>query len=247
MNDKILSITNLVKRFESTNEKLCILDSLNFEITKPKKIIITGESGSGKSTLLNIIASLDSPNSGEIFAQNYVVHNLDETQASQYRQKYLGLIFQFHYLLKDFTALENVMLPSIIAGEKKDHAKEKALKLLDEVKMSNRLQHYPSQLSGGERQRVAVARSLINEPSLILADEPTGNLDKDNALLVRDILFSMVENHKKTLLLVTHDLEIAKAGDECFKIEKGKLKKYESLLIYHLCIAIFGSWLKSRI
>jgi len=225
MNDKILSITNLVKNFESTNEKLCILNGLNFEITKPKKIIITGESGSGKSTFLNIIASLDSPNSGTIFAKDYAVHNLDENQASLYRQKYLGLIFQFHYLLKDFTALENVMLPSIIAGEKKTHAKEKALKLLDEVKISGRLDHYPSQLSGGERQRVAVARSLINDPSLILADEPTGNLDKDNAILVRDILFSMVENHKKTLLLVTHDIEIAKAGDECFKIEKGKLKK----------------------
>lgn len=224
MSEKILSVSNLVKVFESSSERLCILDNLNFEISEPKKIIIIGESGSGKSTFLNIIASLDSCNSGEIFAKNYAVHTLDEIEASEYRKRYLGLIFQFHYLLKDFTALENVMLPALISGTKKKEAKEKALHLLDEVKMSSRLSHYPTQLSGGERQRVAVARSLINSPKLLLADEPTGNLDKDNAIVVRDLLFSIVEKHKMALVLVTHDMDIAKAGDECFKLEEGKLK-----------------------
>ena len=225
MNEKILFISNLVKKFEANNENIIILDNLNFEIIKPQKIIITGESGSGKSTLLNIIAGLDSFNEGELYAGEYIVHNLEETKLSEYRSKYLGLIFQFHYLLKDFTALENVMLPSLIKGTNKREAKEKAIMLLEEVKLQNRINHYPCELSGGERQRVAVARSLINEPYLILADEPTGNLDKDNAILVRDLLFSVVEKHKKTLILVTHDIEIAKSGDIWFQLQNGKLKK----------------------
>ena len=225
MNEKILFISNLVKKFEANNENLIILDNLNFEIMKPQKIIITGESGSGKSTLLNIIAGLDSFNEGKIYAGEYIVHNLEETKLSEYRSKYLGLIFQFHYLLKDFTALENIMLPSLIKGTNKREAKEKAIMLLEEVKLQNRINHYPCELSGGERQRVAVARSLINEPYLILADEPTGNLDKDNAILVRDLLFSVVEKHKKTLILVTHDIEIAKSGDIWFQLQNGKLKK----------------------
>ncbi len=221
----ILIISSLKKTFHSSCETLVILDGLDFKITSPKKVIVTGESGSGKSTLLNIIASLDSADSGEIFAKDYAVHKLDEEEAATYRQNYLGFIFQFHYLLKDFTALENVMLPSLIAGQSPKEAKMKAIALLEEVKLENRASHYPSQLSGGERQRVAVARALINEPSLILADEPTGNLDRDNAILVRDLLFSVVEKHKKSLILVTHDGEIAKMGDECFKLMNGKLKR----------------------
>jgi len=221
----ILSISSLTKTFKSSVETLVILDNLNFKITRPQKIIITGESGSGKSTLLNIIASLDSADSGEIFAKDYAVHKLDEDGAALYRQNYLGFIFQFHYLLKDFTALENVMLPSLIAGASPKEAKMCAISLLEEVNLANRASHYPSQLSGGERQRVAVARSLITEPNLILADEPTGNLDRDNAILVRDLLFSVVEKHKKSLILVTHDGEIAKMGDECFKLINGKLER----------------------
>ena len=225
MNDKILILSNLVKTFEMANEKLLILDHLNFEISTPQKIVITGESGAGKSTLLNIIAGLDSFNSGEIYAKNYEVHKLDEESLSNYRMNYLGLIFQFHYLLKDFTALENVMLPALVAGIKKNEAKMRALDLLDDVKLSNRINHYPSELSGGERQRVAVARALINSPNLILADEPTGNLDKNNAQLVKELLFAVVDKHKKTLILVTHDADITKAAEVSFSLEAGKLKK----------------------
>ena len=187
--------------------------------------MITGESGAGKSTLLNIIAGLDSFNSGEIYAKDYEVHKLNEEDLSNYRMHYLGLIFQFHYLLKDFTALENVMLSALIAGEKKNEAKIRAMELLEDVKLSNRLNHYPSQLSGGERQRVAVARALINSPNLILADEPTGNLDKNNAQLVKELLFSVVDKHKKSLILVTHDTDIAKSADVWCVLEAGKLKK----------------------
>ena len=225
MSDSILILSNLVKSFESSNEKLLILDNLNFEIFKSEKIVITGESGAGKSTLLNIIAGLDSFNSGEIYAKDYEVHKLNEEDLSNYRMHYLGLIFQFHYLLKDFTALENVMLSALIAGEKKNEAKIRAMELLEDVKLSNRLNHYPSQLSGGERQRVAVARALINSPNLILADEPTGNLDKNNAQLVKELLFSVVDKHKKSLILVTHDTDIAKSADVWCVLEAGKLKK----------------------
>jgi len=225
MSDSILILSNLVKSFESSNEKLLILDNLNFEISKSEKIVITGESGAGKSTLLNIIAGLDSFNSGEIYAKDYEVHKLNEEDLSNYRMHYLGLIFQFHYLLKDFTALENVMLSALIAGEKKNEAKIRAMELLEDVKLSNRLNHYPSQLSGGERQRVAVARALINSPNLILADEPTGNLDKNNAQLVKELLFSVVDKHKKSLILVTHDTDIAKSADVWCVLEAGKLKK----------------------
>jgi len=225
--DSILSLSSVRKTFQSSCETLIILDDLDFKITNPAKIIITGESGSGKSTLLNIIASLDSADSGEIFAKNYAVHKLDEDASASYRQNYLGFIFQFHYLLKDFTALENVMLPALIALSSPHEAREKAIALLEEVNLGNRVHHYPSELSGGERQRVAVARALINEPELILADEPTGNLDRDNAIIVRDLLFSVVEKHKKSLILVTHDGEIAKMGDECFRLMNGKLERTE--------------------
>ena len=225
MSDSILVLSNLVKTFESTNESLLILDHLNFEISGSEKIVITGESGAGKSTLLNIIAGLDSFNSGEIYAKDYEVHKLNEQALSNYRMHYLGLIFQFHYLLKDFTALENVMLSALIAGEKKTEAKLRAMELLEDVRLSNRLNHYPSQLSGGERQRVAVARALINSPNLVLADEPTGNLDKNNAQLVKELLFSVVDKHKKALVLVTHDTDIAKSADVWCVLEAGKLKK----------------------
>ena len=137
----------------------------------------------------------------------------------------MGLVFQFHYLLKDFTALENVMLPALIAGRSKKEIKEKALSLLEDVKLAERKNHFPSQLSGGERQRVAVARSLINSPSLILADEPTGNLDPANAETVQNLLFSVVDKHKKTLVLVTHDQNIASMTDISYKLYKGNLEE----------------------
>lgn len=221
----VISVSNLKKSFSSANEKLVILDNLNFEIHNPKKISIIGESGSGKSTFLNALGGLESCDSGEIIAGNYRVHSLDERGLTEYRRSYLGLVFQFHYLLKDFSALENVMLPGLIAGGKKKEVKEKALALLDEVKLSGRASHFPVQLSGGERQRAAVARALINNPSLILADEPTGNLDPANAELVRNLLFSVVSKFNKTLIIVTHDMEIASAADLCFKLQNGKLEQ----------------------
>ncbi|UTC65252.1 ABC transporter ATP-binding protein [Treponema sp. OMZ 788] len=225
MSNDIVLISNLTKTFSSASEKLVIFDKLNFSIEEGKKISITGESGSGKSTFLNILGGLESADSGEILAGSYKVHSLDEKSLTEYRSAFLGLVFQFHYLLKDFTALENVMLPALIAGRPKKETKEKALSLLEDVKLAERKGHFPSQLSGGERQRAAVARSLINGPSLILADEPTGNLDPANAETVQNLLFSVVDKHKKTLVLVTHDKKIASMTDISYKLYKGNLEE----------------------
>lgn len=221
----ILKIENLKKTYKDniSGESLTILNNLSVDIFEGSKNIIIGESGSGKSTLLNIIGALDSITSGTVKVGNYDLSSMDESSLEKFRSKFLGLIFQFHYLLKDFTALENVFLPAYMKGLSKKEAIEKAKVLLEDVGLADRMNHLPNELSGGERQRVAVARALINNPKLILADEPTGNLDPANATMISDLLFSMVEKHKKTLILVTHDSKIAQKGDVCYSIKEGKL------------------------
>jgi len=225
MNEPILDIQNVCKTFRSQSDTIRILDNLSLVVHEPVKISVVGESGCGKSTFLNIIGGLESADSGAIIAGGYHLHNLDENGLTEYRRFYLGFIFQFHYLLKDFTALENIMLPALIAGMPKKQITEKALLLLSEVKLENRRNHFPAQLSGGERQRIAVARSLINDPSLIVADEPTGNLDPANAQVVQDMLFSIADRHHKTLIIVTHDRGIASSADICYRLEQGALQR----------------------
>lgn len=222
----ILKIENLKKTYKDniSGESLTILSNLSVDIFEGSKNIIIGESGSGKSTLLNIIGALDSITSGTVKVGDYDLSSMDESSLEKFRSKFLGLIFQFHYLLKDFTALENVFLPAYMIGCSKKEAMEKAKSLLVDVGLEHRMNHIPAKLSGGERQRVAVARSLINDPKLILADEPTGNLDPVNAKVISDLLFSVVDKYKKTLILVTHDKEIATKGDFCYKIVDGKLE-----------------------
>lgn len=225
--NKIIEISNLEKTYVTDSEKLTILKNLDLTVEEGKKIVIVGESGSGKSTLLNVIGGIDTITSGEVVAGKWNVGKLREDEIAEYRSSFLGLIFQFHYLLKDFTAIENVYMPAYIAGVPKKEAIKRAEQLLNDVGVFDRKNHLPSQLSGGERQRVAVARSLINNPTLILADEPTGNLDPSNAVMIGDLLFSMVEKYNKTLLLVTHDLKLAEKGDICYKIIDGKLQSVE--------------------
>ena len=226
MSDIIISIKDLRKTYRTESESLTILNDLSIDIEKGKKIVIAGESGSGKSTFLNIVGALDNASAGSIIVGPYNVGQMDEEDAAEYRNRFLGLIFQFHYLLKDFTALENVYLPAFMAGVNKKEAEEKALKLLDDVGLSSRVNHLPSELSGGERQRVAVARALINDPQVILADEPTGNLDPANALMIGDLLFSMADKYQKTLLLVTHDMNLASKGDKIYSIKEGRLNEF---------------------
>lgn len=225
MNNVIIDIQGLEKTYKTESETLTILKNLDLKIEKGSKIVIVGESGSGKSTFLNIVGGLDCATSGVVKAGPYEITSLDEKQISQYRSKFLGLIFQFHYLLKDFTALENVFLPAYMAGIKKTEAIKKARQLLRDVGLEERENHLPSQLSGGERQRVAVARALINDPQIILADEPTGNLDPANARMIGDLLFSMADKYNKTLILVTHDMELASKGDKIYSIKEGTLNE----------------------
>ena len=221
--NNIITINQLEKTYVSKGETLTILKDLSLLVPEGQKVIVVGESGSGKSTLLNIIAGIDSATKGTVFAGDWKISDLKEKDLTDYRANFLGLVFQFHYLLKDFTALENVFLPAYMKGLSKKEAIEKAKVLLEDVGLADRMTHLPNELSGGERQRVAVARALINDPKLILADEPTGNLDPTNATMISDLLFSMVEKHKKTLILVTHDSKIAQKGDVCYSIKDGKL------------------------
>lgn len=226
-NEIIVQVNNLEKTYKSTGESLTILKDLNMSVEKGSKCVIVGSSGSGKSTLLNIIGGLDVPSSGTVIVDGQTISSMSEDELTNYRQHFLGLVFQFHYLLKDFTALENIFLPAYMAGMNKKDAMEKARALLKDVGLEDRADHLPSQLSGGERQRVAVARSLINNPELILADEPTGNLDPANAELIGELLFSMAEKYNKTLILVTHDMKIASRGDVRYFIKDGSLQKEE--------------------
>lgn len=221
--DVIVRINGLEKTYKTSSETLTILKDLNMNVKRGTKCVIVGKSGSGKSTLLNIIGGLDTASSGTVEIDGEMISSLGEDELTDYRQKFLGLIFQFHYLLKDFTALENVFLPSYMAGVSKKEAMEKAHALLCDVGLSDRTDHLPSELSGGERQRVAVARSLINDPELILADEPTGNLDPANAAVIGDLLFSMADKYKKTLILVTHDMNLAAKGDLRLFLKNGAL------------------------
>lgn len=220
----IVEVKNLEKTFETQSETLTILKDLDLCVKEGSKCVIVGKSGSGKSTLLNIIGGLDNPSNGEVFVDGKLISGLNEDQLTDYRKNVLGLVFQFHYLLKDFTALENIYLPAYMAGVPKKEAVERAKILLEDVGLSDRATHLPSQLSGGERQRIAVARSLINNPKLVLADEPTGNLDPANALMIGEMLFKISEKYNKTLILVTHDMNLAQRGDVKYFIDKGQLK-----------------------
>lgn len=220
MSDTVLVLDSVSKSFPSAGDDLEILTDVRLSVDAGSRVAIVGESGCGKSTLLNIIGGLETPTSGTVTAGKYRVESLGEREMSEYRGSFLGLVFQFHYLLKDFTALENVMLPAWMAGMKKSEAMDRAKSLLADVRLEDRMHHFPSQMSGGERQRAAVARSLVNSPSLVLADEPTGNLDPVNAEAVRDLLFSVVANRGATLILVTHDLSMAAMADTRYVLGK---------------------------
>jgi len=221
----MLKAENIVKNYISGNETLHILRGINFEITEGKSAAVSGQSGSGKSTLLNILGGLDRCDEGKVIIGNDEITSLSEKELSLYRSKRVGFIFQFHYLLKDFTALENIMLPAFIAGVKKKDAMETAKSLLADVKLEDRSGHFPSQLSGGERQRVAVARSMVNDPAVILADEPTGNLDPQNSEIVAELLYEGAQKRGKTLIVVTHDKKVASRASIQLFLENGKFSQ----------------------
>jgi lipoprotein-releasing system ATP-binding protein len=202
----------LRKTYPSGAETLVILDDVDLDIAPGSLVVVTGESGSGKTTFLNLLAGLDQPSSGILRVGDWDVSGANEARMAQYRSKVVGLVFQFHFLLKEFTALENVMMPAFMAGMGRKAATDKARGLLEEVGLGGRAHHYPSELSGGERQRAAVARALVNDPPIILADEPTGNLDERNSRMVEELLFGLAGRFGKTLVVVTHNSRLALDG-----------------------------------
>jgi len=204
----IFRLQQIKKTYSDKSYLINVLDDLDFEINKADMIAITGKSGSGKSTLLHIMGLLDSPDSGKIYFHDREISAKDKN-VEAFRNSHIGFVFQFHYLLADFTALENVALPLVIAGKSFSKAKQKAIELLNALGLSERIGHYPNQLSGGEQQRVSIARAIINDPEIIIADEPTGNLDKTHADEILNIFKSINKEKQQTLILATHDMEIA--------------------------------------
>ena len=221
----IVTLHGVTKVFQSGESTLTVLHDIDLDLAPEEIVAISGSSGSGQSTLLNLVGGLDRPTAGSIYACDYAVHELGEADLTHYRARSLGFVFQFHYLLKDFTALENVMLPAYMLGEPRAAATERARGLLDEVGLGERLDHYPTQLSGGERQRAALARALVNEPPLLLADEPTGNLDAANSARVEEILLALARARGTTLVIVTHDERLASLGERRLHLSLGELSE----------------------
>lgn len=213
----------LRKTFRSQAEELHVLEALDFELAPGLSCSIMGASGSGKSTFLSILGGLERLDAGTAIVGGHALHTLQERELPRFRAEAVGFVFQFHYLLKDFTAIENVALPAWMNGMEKSRAWEKAASLLETMGMGSRLQHFPSQLSGGERQRAAIARALVNDPDLLLADEPTGNLDAANATAIRDLLYSLPLRSGTTLILATHDPSLADMADRRFLLSGGRL------------------------
>ncbi len=227
VNNILLNLKNISKSYEVGNSKIEVLNDLSFELPRGTSIAVTGSSGIGKSTLLNIIGTIDRPDSGTYhFAQRDVLSFNDENIAS-FRNKNIGFVFQAMYLLQEFTALENVIIPALIAKVRMKEAEERAMNLLKDFELENRRDHKPSQLSGGERQRVAIARAIVNRPMLLLADEPTGNLDERNSEIVINILSELNKDHDLSLILVTHNIHLAKKMDVVYSLEKQHLKRVQ--------------------
>jgi lipoprotein-releasing system ATP-binding protein len=226
MNNTIFELKNISKEYRTKVETIEILKNINFKLNQADFVSIQGKSGSGKTTLLNIIGLLDTPSTGEIKFDDKIINYSDEKIKNMIRNKKIGFVFQFHYLLNEFTALENVMLPALI--DKKIDRKQleiKAKELLDLVELGHRVSHKPLELSGGEKQRVAIARALVNEPNIILADEPTGNLDLETSETISKLFKKINEEKKQTIVIVTHSNELAELTKDKYKIEKGNLKK----------------------
>lgn len=215
----MIKASNIHKSFGN----LHVLKGLDLEIQKGEIVSIVGKSGAGKSTLLHILGTLDLADSGQLLINNQEVSDLSPKKLAAFRNKNIGFVFQFHHLLPEFTALENVCIPAYIQRTNEALAKKKANELLDYLGLGERLQHKPTQLSGGEQQRVAVARALINNPSIVFADEPSGNLDSESSQELHRLLFNLRKDYNQTFIIVTHNQELAQMSDRCLKMQDGKL------------------------
>ncbi len=221
----ILKASEIRKTYqtEQSDHPLVVLDGINIEIPSAKIISIVGSSGSGKSTLLHILGGLDKPDSGEVYWGESNLADMSSDELADFRNRNIGFVFQFHHLLPEFTALENVSMPGLIAGLDIKEANDKAHALLKRFGVDKRSNHRPTQLSGGEQQRVSMARAVMNRPALVLADEPTGNLDDKNTEIILNLLFELKDEYSVSVLLITHEEEIAKRSDLILEIKNGKL------------------------
>ena len=210
---------NIVKKIGDTE----ILKGISLQIKASEVVSLVGPSGAGKSTLLSILGTLDKPTSGKVFIDNQEIVKMNEKKLAAFRNANIGFVFQFHHLLPEFTALENVFIPALIKGEKLKEAENRAKKLLDRVGLSHRYHHKPSELSGGEQQRVAIARALINHPKVVFADEPTGNLDSHNAEALHHLFFELRQEFQQTFVIVTHNEHLAQLADRTIHIVDGKI------------------------
>lgn len=224
MTDAVLSAINLAKSFTEAGLETHVLENINLTVNKGDRLAIVGSSGSGKSTLLHILGGLDTPTHGQVLINGENIHALKSNVASRLRNQQLGFVYQFHHLLPEFTAVENVAMPLVIGGQSPKLAQEQARDLLDRVGLGHRFEHKPSELSGGERQRAALARALITEPACLLADEPTGNLDHRTAQSMFDLLLKLNSDLGTALVIVTHDNELAAKMDRITTLMDGVLQ-----------------------
>jgi len=223
MSNVVLSCVELSKFFVQGGQKLVVLDKLNFEIHAKEKVAIIGVSGSGKTTLLNLLGGIDIPNSGKVLINGKDIANLSSTAQDKLRNEALGFVYQFHHLLGEFTALENVAMPLIIGRKPHKECLAQAAELLEQVGLAARMEHKPAQLSGGERQRVAIARALVNKPACVLMDEPTGNLDRQTARSIHALIAQLNEQVATSFILVTHDTGLAAQMDRTLVLQDGRL------------------------
>lgn len=219
----ILEASHVRKSYAESGSRLEVLTDVSLTIERGETLAITGQSGCGKSTLLHLLGLLDRPDSGDIVFEGYPQLH-DDRELSRYRNRHLGFVFQFHYLLEDFTAEENIMIPALIAGQSRHEAQQLARELLRQLNLSDRAHHFPAQLSGGEQQRVAMGRALINRPDLVLADEPTGNLDPQHAAEVVELLLRLNRELGQTFLIVTHNPGLAEQMQRHLVLEEGRLQ-----------------------
>ena len=225
MNNIIMKLEDIDKFYMETGNKLHILKKLNLEVKRGEFVSILGKSGSGKSTLLNIMGLLDKIDGGKIWIDNKEVSSLNEMERNNIKNHFLGFVFQFHYLMSEFTALENVMIPALLNNFKNKVEREKEAKeLLEIVGLAERIKHKPNQLSGGEKQRVAIARAMINKPKLILADEPTGNLDEDTGELIFSLFRKINKEHNQSIVVVTHARDLSQVTDRQIYLKRGVLE-----------------------
>jgi len=220
----ILKAQDLRKTFITSEGKIDILRGIDLEIKKSEINSIVGASGAGKSTLLYLLSGLDMPTSGTISYGSTILSSMNENELAQFRNSNIGFVYQFHYLLSEFTALENVMLPILIAGENKKQAEHKAYNMLEKVNLADRVNHRPGKLSGGEQQRVAVARALVNQPAIVFADEPSGNLDEKTADKLHETLVDINSTTGVTFLIATHNLSLAEKADNTYELSAGQLR-----------------------